>query len=55
MSTYAMVDHTGTRFNPRTPRRDGLHLHCATGGSGDPGCLVHGAPGPVVVVVSARS
>lgn len=44
MSTYTMVDHKGNRLKHGRPNVNGVNIHYAMGGSGDPVFLVHGVP-----------
>ncbi|MGY4927101.1 alpha/beta fold hydrolase [Streptomyces sp. 900105755] len=39
-----MTDHDGVPLVHGRPRVNGVDLHCATGGSGDPVVLIHGVP-----------
>lgn len=39
-----MTDHAGVPLTHGRPRVNGVDLHCATGGSGDPVVLIHGVP-----------
>jgi len=44
MDAYDMTDHRGRRLVHSRPHVNGVDLHCATGGSGQPVYLVHGTP-----------
>lgn len=44
MSTYVMSDHEGNRLVHGRPNVNGVNIHYAMGGSGDPVILLHGVP-----------
>jgi pimeloyl-ACP methyl ester carboxylesterase len=44
MSKYSMVDHEGKRLVHGRPNVNGVNIHFAMGGSGDPIYLIHGVP-----------
>ena len=44
MGSESMRDHLGSRLEHSRARVNGVDLHFARGGSGDPLYLVHGAP-----------
>lgn len=44
MSTYEMRDHDGNRLVHGRPNVNGVNIHYAMGGSGDPVILLHGVP-----------
>lgn len=44
MGTYDMTDHAGQRLTHGRPEVNGVNIHYAMGGSGDPVILLHGVP-----------
>lgn len=44
MSTYEMRDHQGNRLKHGRPNVNGVNIHYAMGGAGEPVFLIHGVP-----------
>src|SRR5260370_25349068 len=44
VGTYEMTDHDGNRLVHGRPNVNGVNIHYAMGGSGDPVFLLHGVP-----------
>lgn len=44
MGTYDMTDHAGNRLKHGRPEVNGVNIHFAMGGAGDPVILLHGVP-----------